>query len=211
MLSEIERRLEGFEGEERRERASLVERLAELAVGEDRENISRLAAALDALEAYEGARSVARWDPEERTARIPERPIADARLARAQVVLRALMDRARLREECFSSSKVAKAFGISRERLRQMREQGKIVGIAGGERRPTLYPYWQFSTEGRILEGVEEIAAAAREAEMDPETLHFFMTEPNDRLGGREPAELLKDGQADRVAWVLRTSGLGGF
>jgi hypothetical protein len=92
-----------------------------------------------------------------------------------------------------------------------MREQGKIVGIAGGERRATLYPYWQFSAEGGVLDGVEEIVEAAREAEMDPETLHFFMTEPNDRLGGKEPAELLKEGQADRVAWVLRTSGLGGF
>jgi hypothetical protein len=92
-----------------------------------------------------------------------------------------------------------------------MREQGKIVGIAGGERRATLYPYWQFSTDGGVLDGVEEIVAAAREADMDPETLHFFMTEPNDRLEGKEPAGLLRDGQADRVAWVLRTSGLGGF
>jgi ribosomal protein S14 len=211
MLAEIEKRLEGFEGEERRERASLVERLAELAVGEDRENFSRLAAALDALEAYEGARPAAGRASEERTARIPEHPVADARLARAQIVLRALMDRARLREESFPSGEVAKALGISRERLRQMRERGKIVGIVGGERRSTLYPYWQFSAKGRILDGVEEVVEAAREAEMDPETLHFFMTEPNDRLGGKEPAELLKDGEAGRVAWVLRTSGLGGF
>ncbi|MGH3086412.1 MAG: hypothetical protein ACRDSJ_03725 [Rubrobacteraceae bacterium] len=210
MLAEIEKRLEGLGSEERRERASLIERLAELAVGGGREELSRLEAALDALEVYE-ARREGGEGPEERTARIPERPVADVHAARARATLRILMDRIRLREESYGAGEVARVLGVGRERLRRMRNQGSIVGIVERERSPAIYPYWQFSSEGKILEGVEEVVAASREADMDPETLHFFMTEPNDRLGGSEPAELLREGEVERLIRVIESSGLEGF
>jgi hypothetical protein len=116
---------------------------------------------------------------------------------------------------------VEKALGVGRERLRQMRERGQLVGIAQGERRPTLYPYWQFTDEGSLVYGLREIIAACREAGMGAERLHFFMTEPNGRLDGERPVDLLEDGEAegedetdsatDRIARVLLSSGLGSF
>lgn len=116
-----------------------------------------------------------------------------------------------LREESLRSGAVEKALGVGRERLRQMRERGQILGLAQGERRPTLYPYWQFGGDGEIVDGMEEIIAALRDAGMDPETLHFFMTEPDERLGGARPVELLRDGRVEEVARLLRSTGLGLF
>ena len=130
-------------------------------------------------------------------------------------VARVLEDRARLKEECLRSGAVEKALGVGRERLRQMRERGQLVGIVQGERRPTLYPYWQFTGEGDLVEGIEEIISASREAGMGPERLHFFMTEPNGRLDGERPMDVLEAGEdgsgLERVLHVLRSSGLGSF
>ncbi|HEV7214617.1 MAG TPA: hypothetical protein VGP33_05790, partial [Chloroflexota bacterium] len=64
---------------------------------------------------------------------------------------------------------------------------------------------------GTLLPGLATVIDAARETEMDPETLHFFMVEPNERLGGRTPADLLSGGKGDCVAAVLRSAGLGSF
>jgi hypothetical protein len=126
-------------------------------------------------------------------------------------LVRVLEDRARLREETVRSGVVEKALGVGRERLRQMREGGRILGIVQGERRPTLYPHWQFTGEGKVVEGLEGIVEASREAGMEPETLHFFMTGPNDRLGGERPVDLLRRGEVGEITRVLRSSALGPF
>ena len=131
--------------------------------------------------------------------------------ARMRNLVRVLEDRARFREESLRSGTVEKALGMGRERLRQMREAGRILGLVQGERRPTLYPYWQFRGDGELFEGLEEIVAAAREADMDPKTLHFFMTEPDERLGGALPVVLLRQGRAGEVARLIRSAGLGPF
>jgi hypothetical protein len=52
---------------------------------------------------------------------------------------------------------------------------------------------------------------AARQAGLGEIELHFFMIEPNDRLDGHAPFELLADGELDRVIDVLSSSGLGPF
>jgi hypothetical protein len=62
-----------------------------------------------------------------------------------------------------------------------------------------------------IAPGLTMVIQAAREAGMDAETLHFFMVEPSERLGGQTPAELLAAGNADRVVDILRSAGLGPF
>jgi hypothetical protein len=198
MLAKFDKRLEKISDEgERRERVALAESLAEIATSGSREQLSALEAALEDVRDEAGYQDV--------------RAKEDVHVLRAQNALRVLVDRARIREECYRTAEVEEMLGVSRERLGQLREDGKLVGIVvEGERRSTLYPYWQFGEEG-LLEGLEEIVASAREADMDPETLHFFMTEPNDRLGGRTPAELLQEGEAGHVAWILKTSGLGSF
>jgi hypothetical protein len=76
-----------------------------------------------------------------------------------------------------------------------------------GESQPfelLLYPRWQFGADGEILAGLPGVISAAREAGMGPEELHFFVTEPEARLGGALPLDLLRRGwrtSCSRPAW----------
>ena len=202
MLGEVERRLEGYEPAERELRENLIGRLALVVLGEDEGGRGRLREIEQVLEGFPKISGEEPW----------EEPSAEAlEAARARNLLRVLEDRRRLRSECLKPAQVEGFMGVGRERLRQLREGGRLVGIVQGERRPTLYPYWQFGDDGEPVEGIEEIVRAAREAGMGEETLHFFMTEPSGRLGGRRPADLLGRGEAGEVARLLRSSGLGPF
>lgn len=201
MLGEVEKKLDRLGPDERRLREGLINEFAELVAAESSsERLSGIESALQALPRI-GEAGVSRE--------------AALEAARMRNVARVLEDRARLKEECLRSGAVEKALGVGRERLRQMRERGQLVGIVQGERRPTLYPYWQFTGEGSLVEGLEEIISASREAGMGAEKLHFFMTEPNGRLRGERPVDLLRDSEpedgADEIARVLRSSGLGSF
>lgn len=193
MLSGVERKLGRLGAEERRLREELISGFAEFVVTErSSERLRGLGAVLEGL------------------SKVGEEA-GTLEAARMRNLVRVLEDRARLREETVRSGTVEKALGVGRERLRQLREGGQLLGIVQGERRPTLYPQWQFTGEGKIVEGLEEIVEASREAGMGPETLHFFMTEPHDRLGGERPVDLLRRDEAGEIIHVLLASGLGPF
>lgn len=144
---------------------------------------------------------------------------AEEQRIRAENRLELILAAARIRNECYGPAQVQEILGVSRERLRQLREKGRLVGITGGERKGTLHPYWQFDPEGGTFDGIGEIYSAAKKAGMTERQLHFFMTERNPRLGGRQPAETLlrasrrgKAGvreAADRIAEVILSSGPG--
>jgi len=131
--------------------------------------------------------------------------------ARARNVARVLEDRARLMAECLPASLVQRGLGVSRQRLHQLVKAGRLVAVLPQNRRASLYPAWQFTGAGTLVPGLAVVIRAAREIEMDPETLHFFMVEPNERLAGRTPADLLAAGKDNCVAAVLRSAGLGPF
>lgn len=189
----MERKLGRLGAEERRLREELISGFAEFVVTErSSDRLKGLSAALEGLP---------KMGEEAGT----------LEAARIRNLVRVLEDRARLREETVRSGTVEKALGVGRERLRQLREGGQLLGIVQGERRPTLYPQWQFTGEGKTAEGLEGIVEASRKAGMGPETLHFFMTEPSDRLGGERPVDLLRRGGAGEITHVLLTSGLGPF
>ncbi len=197
MLGEVERRLGRLGPEERRLREDLIGVFANIVVAES--SSERLREVEAALEEF----------PKVGEEGLAAGPALES--ARMRNLVRVLEDRARLREETLRSGAVERILGVGRERLRQMRDGGRLLGIVYGERRPTLYPYWQFTEEGKIVEGLEEVVAASRDVGMDPETLHFFMTEPDERLDDTPPVELLRRGGAGEVARLLLSSGLGGF
>lgn len=117
--------------------------------------------------------------------------------------------------ECLPASLVQKGLGVSRQRLHQLIKAGRLVAVLTKDRRSSLYPAWQFAAaitgDGTPLPGLAAVIAAAHAAEMDPETLHFFMVEPDERLGGGTPADLLAAGETDRVVGLIRSAGLGPF
>lgn len=131
--------------------------------------------------------------------------------ARARNLARVMEDRARLTAECLPATLVRKGLGVSRQRLHQLVKTGRLVSVLPRDRRASLYPAWQFTDTGALAPGLAAVIRAAQEAEMDAETLHFFMIEPNERSGGRTPADILAAGKADRVVDLLRSLGLGPF
>lgn len=197
MEKALKRKLERLPRDERRPREELISGLAEFIVTEDSsERFDRLVEALEVLPKVgeEGA---------------PGR--AELEAARIRNLARVLRDRARLKEESLRAGEVEDLLMVGRERLRRMREEGRILGVVRGERRPTLYPRWQFTAGGEILEGLMAVISAAREAGMGPEELHFFMTEPDERVGGEPPVELLRRGEVEKVVDLLLSAGLGTF
>jgi Protein of unknown function (DUF2384) len=195
-LEKVRKKLDKLAPEERGQKEHLIAEFAEAIVKEPSERLEKIVPAiLDALPT----------PPTERD------PSIAVHIARVRNTARILARRERLQSESRSGKEVGQALGITRERLRQLRNQGKLSAIVRGARRPSRYPDWQFTPEGEPVEGLESILAAAAEAGIGPETLHFFMTAPNDRLDGETPADVLQHGEVERVRDVLRSTGLGPF
>ena len=144
----LEKKLEKFPEEERRPRQELISGLAEFVVSVDSsERLGRLAEALETM-------------PKVGEEGVPREVALEA--ARMRNLVRVLRDRARLREDSLKAGEVEDLLLVGRERLRHMREHGRILGVVRGERRPTLYPRWQFTSEGEIVQGLEDVNAARR-------------------------------------------------
>lgn len=193
----LENKLERLPHDERGPRRDLIGGLARFVVSVDSsERLEKLSEALESL-------------PKVGEEGTPREVALEA--ARMRNLVRVLRDRARLREDSFRTGEVEDLLVVGRERLRQMRERSEILGVVRGKRRPTLYPRWQFGVDGEILDGLPDVVSAAREAGVGPEELHFFMTEPDERLGGEPPVELLRRGETGRVVDLLLSAGLGPF
>ena len=191
----LERKLERLPRGEREPRVELISGFAEfVATVDSSERLQRLADALDHL-------------PRVGEEGVPREVALEA--ARMRNLVRVLQDRARLKEESLQSGQVEDLLGVGRERLRHMRDKGELLGVVRGERRPTLYPRWQFSGDGTILEGLPEVISAARAIDMGNEALHFFMTEPNERVSGTKPADILGKGNTEVVVDLLLSASHG--
>ena len=201
MSIELAEKLLTFPPEERERRAELLGAFAELVA---RKPLGELQRARAELERLPSAPTAYRDGPGDAT---------QAALLRAWTknLVRVFEDRARLARECLPARIVREGLGVSRQRLHQLVKGGRLLAVVTRGRRASLYPSWQFTADGRIVGGLDEVIRAGREAEMDAETLHFFMVEPNDRLGGEAPAVPLARGEVGRVVEVLRSAGLGPF
>jgi hypothetical protein len=199
-MSTLEAKLATLPPEERARRHDLLDAFAELVIEKPLAELERARDELANLPA-DTAESIGEMEQTHR----------DLTRARARNMARVLEDRARLIAECLPASFVQRGLGVSRQRLHQLVKAGRLVAVLPQNRRSSLYPVWQFTDVGTLLPGLAMVIGAAREMEMDPETLHFFMVEPNERLGGRTPSDLLAGGQSDCIAAVLRSTGLGPF
>lgn len=133
--------------------------------------------------------------------------------ARKRNVERLLADQAQLVRECIPAKTLREGMNVSRQRLHQLVTGGRLVAIQIQEGSPSLFPFWQFDSgmPVRPITGLDRLLNAARESEMGPVALHFFMVEPNDRLEGQPPHLVLAAGGIDRVVQVLQSVGLGPF
>ena len=84
----------------------------------------------------------------------------------------------------------ARQLGVSRQRLNQLRQEGRLLGVKLPMHREFLYPRWQFGKGARVLPIVPKLIAVAREAGLDGLDLHLLMTASR-RKGERPLVDLL--------------------
>lgn len=196
VLAEVEERIAALPPEEWAPRRELLWRVTDLVVEAP---LEELAALVDELVESSAQRHEARaWS------------VAEAQKRNLE---RLLEDQARLVRESITAARVWEGMNISRQRLHQLSTQGRLVAIQFQDGAPSLYPFWQFTRELPIkpVPGLPQLIETAQQAGMDMVMLHFFMVEPNDRLGGRAPHELVAEGDLDSVLGVLSSVGLGAF
>lgn len=171
MLAGIQKRLDRFPPAERAARERLLNALVDVVLEESLDDLARLEQGFNTLPPADPARADREW----------------LLGARARNAARALEDRARLEQESLPAAEVMRGLGVSRQRLHRLRSAGRLVAIRSVGPHGSRYPAWQFASDGRVIDGLEEILSAANDAEMGTETLHFFMTEPSARLDNRAP------------------------
>ncbi len=101
---------------------------------------------------------------------------------------------------------VALLHGISRQRVEKRVKEGSLFAVPGPSNR-RRYPTFQFTRDG-VVEGLSEVQAAlpTRNAWA---VLNFFV-QPDDRLGGRKPIDVLKAGDIELVVSAAQTMGQPG-
>lgn len=96
--------------------------------------------------------------------------------------------------------------GIQRQRLKQLRDQGRLLGIQLPFRRGFLYPRWQFGRDLRPKEFLAEVLRVAGEKGLDPLSVHRLMTHAGSG-GGTTPLELCEQGQTRLALNALHGTG----
>jgi hypothetical protein len=111
--------------------------------------------------------------------------------------------------ESLSTAELEKTFGVSRQRLEQLRRQKRLVGLRPPFERGFFYPVWEFDEEGRPRDLVPALIEAAEEARLDPLSLHQLMV--SETATPRGPLMLaLKAGEHDHVLDVVRAASAHG-
>lgn len=108
-------------------------------------------------------------------------------------------------------SLTARQLQVSRQRLNQLRDEGKLLGVKLPMHREFVYPRWQFGRSARVLPVVPRLLAAARAAGLDGLDLHLLMT--GNRVRGERPlVDHVRRGDQDDERYVLeviRAAGSG--
>jgi hypothetical protein len=109
-----------------------------------------------------------------------------------------------IEERSLPGSELRERFGVSRQRLGQLRKEKKLLGLGLPIRREVYYPLWQFDGEGKPLGIMPRLIEAAEEAGVSALALDALMTNPEAvDTSGETPAELLRSGDPTAQEYVL--------
>lgn len=97
--------------------------------------------------------------------------------------------------------------GVSRQRIDKQVREGSLLAVPGPSNR-RYYPTVQFLADGTVVKGLK----AVREAlpTRNPWAVLNFLVQPDIRLNGRKPIELLKAGEIGDVVDAARSMGQQG-
>ncbi len=102
-----------------------------------------------------------------------------------------------------STQEVASILGISPQAIHKRRRTGKLIGIAQGLNQYS-FPAWQFEGNHTVA-GLESVLAVL--GDHDPLMQVVFMLNPNDRLDGQRPLDLLRAGKLNEVLTAANALG----
>lgn len=97
--------------------------------------------------------------------------------------------------------------GVSRQRIDRRVKEGTLLAVPGPSNR-RRYPAVQFTDEGDVVEGLDSVQAAL--PTRNPWAVLNFLVQPDDRLDGRAPIDVLKAGQIDLAVAAARNMGQQG-
>lgn len=102
-----------------------------------------------------------------------------------------------------STQEVASLLDISPQAIHKRRRAGKLIGIAQGLNQ-YYFPAWQFEGNHTVA-GLEKVLGVL--SDHDPLMQVVFMLNPNDRLDGQRPLDLLRANRLDEVLTAAKTLG----
>ena len=94
--------------------------------------------------------------------------------------------------------------GVSRQAIDKRVLEGSLLAVPGPSNRRS-YPTLQFNRDGSIVAGLKEVRRALPFG--SPWMVLNFLANPDDRLDGRKPIDVLRAGD---VAWVVEAARLYG-
>lgn len=97
--------------------------------------------------------------------------------------------------------------GISRQAVDKRVQEGSLLAVPGPSNRRS-FPTLQFNRDGTIVDGLKFVQAAIPTP--NPWTMLNFLVHPDDRLNGRKPIDVLREGKIEMVVEAARRIGQQG-
>jgi len=94
--------------------------------------------------------------------------------------------------------------GVSRQAVDRRVQEGSLLAVPGPHNRRS-YPTLQFNPDGTIVAGLKAVREALPTS--NPWTVLNFLAQPDDRLDGRKPIDLLRRGDVHLVVEAARRLG----
>ena len=94
--------------------------------------------------------------------------------------------------------------GVSRQAIDKRVQQGSLLAVPGPSNRRS-FPTLQFNRDGSVLAGLKEVREALPVE--SPWAVLNFLANPDDRLGGRKPVDVLRAGKVAQVIQAARLYG----
>ncbi len=97
--------------------------------------------------------------------------------------------------------------GVSRQAIDKRVQEGSLLAVPGPSNRRS-YPTLQFNPDGTVVDGLKAVSEAL--TTRNPWTVLNFLAQPDDRLSGRKPIDVLKEGKINLVVEAAQRMGQQG-
>jgi hypothetical protein len=97
--------------------------------------------------------------------------------------------------------------GVSRQAIDKRVQEGSLLAVPGPSNRRS-YPTLQFNSDGTVVDGLKAVSEAL--PTRNAWTILNFLAQPDDRLSGRRPIDVLKEGKINLVVEAAQRMGQQG-